>query len=254
MGTGTSLGVPVIGVKKHFCDLANPKNWRTRTCAHVIMDGVHIQIDVSPEFRLQCIWNEINWIDFVILTHGHSDHVMGMDDLRSFSAMKDGEAMLIYSCEDGLQRLRDSFAYAILDRPLITGYPAFKPLDMPNKLQLPCGTICSTLLPHGTFEVLGLIFQEKSTGKKLAYYTDCHEVTPTALDLAKGTDVLVLDALRHQPHNSHLTIDQATAISQRVGAKQTYFTHMSQWVDYDTVNRNLPDKIELAYDGLRVNF
>lgn len=255
LGTGTSTGVPMVATEKHQCDIENPKNWRTRTSAHVIIDGFHIQIDASPELRLQCLWNKIEWVDLVILTHGHSDHVMGMDDLRRFCTRKGGNALDIYSCEDGLKRMKESFAYAIRDKPKYEGYPAFALHDfpiMPGELKLECGTIQATLLPHGNFEVLGLVFKEKRSGKRLAYYTDCHEVTPQACEMAHEVDLLVIDGLRHKPHVSHLTLQEASAVSQKMKAKQTYLTHMGHWVDYERDRQLLPNGVDLAYDGLRV--
>lgn len=246
----------MIGSEPHQCDVGNPKNWRTRTSAHLVMDGFHIQIDAAPELRLQCLWNKINKVDLVILTHGHSDHIMGMDDLRRFCTMNGGSALDVYSCEDGLQRVRESFAYAIRDKPMYLGYPAFFLHDfpqMPSELELACGKVRATLLPHGKFQVLGLVFEEKSSGKRLAYYTDCHAVTPLAYELAHGADVLVIDGLRHKPHPSHLTLEQAVEVSQNIQAEQTYLIHIGHWIDHERDSKLLPHGVALAYDGLKIN-
>ena len=134
LGTGTSQGVPMIAHPDGGCDLSNPKNWRTRSSIHVEMGGHHIQVDAAPEFRMQCIQNQIDRVDTFILTHSHADHIMGMDDLRRFCDLKGGVALPVYSSEDGVRRIREIFPYAIMERPRVSGYPAFKLESMPATL------------------------------------------------------------------------------------------------------------------------
>ena len=252
LGTGTSQGVPMIAHPEGGCDLNNPKNWRTRTSIHVEMGGHHVQIDAAPEFRIQCIHNQITQIDTFILTHPHADHILGMDDLRRFCDLNGGTALPVYSSDDGLQRIREIFPYAIVDRPKVKGYPAFNLKLMPAKLELPGGTVQSVYLPHGPIQVLGLVFTETETGKKFVYYTDCKEVTQEGHKLAEGADIVVLDGLRPTPHPSHMTIDEATATAIEIGAPQSYLTHMTFRVDQETTEASLPQNIRLAYDGLQV--
>ena len=166
LGTGTSQGVPMIAQPESDCDFDNPKNWRTRTSIHVEMGGHHIQVDAAPEFRMQCINNGIGQIDTFILTHGHADHVLGMDDLRRFCYLNGGTALPVYSSEEGLARVEAIFPYAMSDKPITKGYPAFETRLMPKELELPGGTVESVMLPHGKIEVLGLVFTEAETGKK----------------------------------------------------------------------------------------
>lgn len=253
LGTGTSQGVPMIAFDGHECDLADPRNHRTRTSAHVIMGGHHIQIDAGPEFRIQCLAQDIRQIDTFILTHGHSDHVMGMDDLRRFCDLRGGAAMTVYSTEEGMERVRAVFPYAIGERPAAKGYAAFLPVRMPEVLELSTGRVSSCLLPHGRIEVLGLVFEEASTGKRLAYYTDCKEVGPKARELARGVDVLVIDGLRPEPHPTHLCIADAVEVARDLGARRTILTHLTHHVDHARVSAGLPPGVELGYDGLRLN-
>ncbi len=252
LGTGTSQGVPMIAHPEGGCDLNNPKNWRTRTSIHVEMGGHHIQVDAAPEFRMQCIHNQITQIDTFILTHPHADHILGMDDLRRFCDLNGGNALPVYGSDDGLQRVREIFPYAIVDRPKVQGYPAFDLRLMPNTLKLPGGTVQSVYLPHGPIQVLGLAFTEAETGKKFVYYTDCKEVTPEGYALAKGADVVVLDSLRPNPHPSHMTVDEAIAAAIKIGAPQSFLTHMTFRVDQEATEAGLPENIRLAYDGLQV--
>jgi phosphoribosyl 1,2-cyclic phosphate phosphodiesterase len=254
LGTGTSQGVPMIAQPDDGCDLDNPKNWRTRTSIHVEMGGHHIQVDAAPEFRMQCIQNSITQIDTFILTHPHADHILGMDDLRRFCDLNGGVALPVYSSPSGLQRIREIFPYAIMDKPMFKGYPAFEPHEMPQTLELPGGTVESVILPHGPMEVLGLIFTEAETGKKFAYYTDCKEIGEEARFLAEDADIVVLDGLRPESHPSHMTVGEATQAAKEMDASLSFLTHMTYMVDHESTEAELPDNIRLAYDGLRVSW
>jgi phosphoribosyl 1,2-cyclic phosphate phosphodiesterase len=252
MGTGTSQGVPMIGYDKHVCDLEDKRNWRTRSSVHVVMDGLHCQIDAGPEFRIQCLSNQIRWIDLFFLTHGHSDHIAGMDDLRRFCDMREDNAVPVYSSTDGLQRIREAFPYAARNQPIYKGYPAFQLHPMTEEMALKQGKIQSGFLTHGNFQVLGLVFTEKSSGKRLAYYTDCKILSQRAMEIAQGVDVLVIDGLRPEPHPSHLSISEAVKISELLEAKETYLTHLTHYVDHETWEEKLPETVHLAYDGLSI--
>lgn len=252
LGTGTSQGVPMIACECAVCTSEDPRNSRTRASIHVEMDGLHVQVDASSEFRLRCIKERVQWIDFFILTHGHADHVAGMDDLRRFCDLHGGEALKVYSTDEGIGRILSIYPYAIIDRPVVKGYAAFKLEEMPRRLELPQGTIESTLLPHGGVNTLGLVFTERSSGRKFVYYTDCSAVPPEARELAKGADVVVLDGLRPQPHPSHMTIAQATQAAVEIGARVSYLTHLTHLSDHATTEASLPDGVLVAYDGLRL--
>jgi len=254
LGTGTSQGVPMIAQPPGTLDFANPRNWRTRCSIHVIMGGTRIQVDAAQEFRLQCLREDLREIDTFILTHGHADHILGMDDLRRFCDQIPGHVLPVYSTSAGLERIRQVYPYAVGDQPASKGYPCFGLKEMPRKLELPGGTIHSVLLPHGSVEVLGLVFEEKGTGKKLAYYCDCKEVSDPARALARGAELVVLDGLRPHAHPTHMTIDEAVAVAQAINAPQTYLTHMTFQVDHDATEAKLPENIGLAYDGLRVKW
>lgn len=243
----------MIGCDCAICVSDDPRNNRTRTSVHVVMDGFHVQVDAAQEFRLQCQANRIRWIDLFILTHGHADHVLGMDDLRRFCDLRGGENLPVYSTTAGMERIKNVYPYAILDKPLVRGYPAFGVQEMPPFLETPGGTIRSTLLPHGPIEVLGLVFEERSSGKKITYYTDCKRVGPEQRDLARGSDVVVLDALRPDPHPSHMNIDEAIETALDIGAPRSYFTHLTHAVEHATCQKSLPPNLFLAYDGLRIN-
>src|SRR5476649_1266216 len=141
LGTGTSQGVPMIACQCAVCASADPRNRRARTSIHVVMDGLHVQVDAAPEFRLQCLRERVAWVDLFILTHGHADHVAGMDDLRRFCDLLGEVALTVYSTDEGMARVRAMFPYALGERPAAKGYAAFKLRPMPAKLVMPQGTI-----------------------------------------------------------------------------------------------------------------
>ena len=252
LGTGTSQGVPMIACHCAVCTSADPRNRRTRPSVHVVMDGLHIQVDAAPEFRLQCLRESIGRLDFFILTHGHADHIVGMDDLRRFCDLQGGAALKVYSTDEGMARVQALFPYAIREKPVTPGYAAFKLERMPPVLELPQGVIRSTRLPHGGIDTLGLVFEEKSSGKKFAYYNDCKRVPPEAVALAKGAEVVALDGLRVEQHATHMSIDEACAAAAEIGAAATYLTHMTHKIDHEEWSKKLPAGIQLAYDGLRI--
>jgi phosphoribosyl 1,2-cyclic phosphate phosphodiesterase len=252
LGTGTSQGVPMIACDCAVCTSADPRNRRTRASVHVVMDGLHIQVDAAQEFRLQCLRENIRELDFFILTHGHTDHVTGMDDLRRFCDLRGGDGLTVYSTDEGIGRVLAIYPYAIMERPVVKGYPAFKLLIMPSALELPQGTIQSTLLPHGGVNTLGLIFTERSSGKKLVYYTDCKRVPREGVELARGADLVVLDGLRPLPHPSHMSIPEAIAVAGEIAAPRTLLTHLTHLNDHAELAAAMPAGIEPAFDGLRV--
>ncbi len=253
LGTGTSQGVPMIACDCAVCTSTDPRNKRTRASIHVVMDGLHVQVDAAPELRLQCVANDVRWADLFILTHGHADHITGMDDLRRFCDLHGGQALAVYTTDEGMARVLSIFPYAIAERPVSRGYAAFKLLDMPPRLDLPQGTIESTLLPHGGVNTLGLAFTEKSSGKRFVYYTDCKRLPREAVELARGADVAVLDGLRDAPHPSHMSIAEALSAAAEIGARETWLTHLTHLNDHAATDARMPPGVRLAYDGLRLN-
>ncbi len=252
LGTGTSQGVPMIACDCAVCTSTDPRNKRTRCSIHVVMDGLHIQVDAAPEFRLQCIRENIRQLDLFILTHGHTDHITGMDDLRRFCDLLGGVGLPVYTTDEGISRVLAMYPYAIMERPVVKGYPAFKLTELPALLDLPQGTIQSALLPHGGTNTLGLIFTERSSGKKFVYYTDCKRVPREGVALAQGADLVVLDGLRPLPHPSHMSIPEAIDVAKEIAAPRTLLTHLTHLNDHAELTAELPAGIEPAHDGLRI--
>jgi phosphoribosyl 1,2-cyclic phosphate phosphodiesterase len=149
-------------------------------------------------------------------------------------------------------RVLAMYPYAIMDRPIVRGYAAFRLQQMPSVLELPQGRIESTLLPHGGVNTLGLVFTEASSGARFAYYTDCKRIPREAVELARGADLAVLDGLRPELHPSHMNLEEAIAAAAEIGAQSTLLTHMTHSLDHSSTCLSLPSGIALAYDGLRI--
>ncbi|MCU0794052.1 MAG: MBL fold metallo-hydrolase [Opitutaceae bacterium] len=254
LGSGTSHGVPMIGCACAVCRSTDPRDRRTRASVHVVLDGLRIQIDATPEFRLQALAARIPTVDLFVLTHGHADHILGMDDLRRYCDARADGILPVYCTEEGEERVRAIYPYAL--RPPTAqrdGYARFDLRRMPARLELPEGVIETTPLPHGRVDTLGLVFTEKSSGRRFAYYTDCKEVPEHARTLAKEVDLLIMDGLRPQPHPTHQSIPEAVAVAQAVGAKRVYLTHLAHSVAHAQEPEWLPAGMHFAHDGLSLS-
>lgn len=244
LGSGTSHGVPMIGCDCAVCRSSNPRDRRTRTSALIETAGKHLLIDTSPELRLQCLACNVRQVDAVLYTHGHADHVAGLDDLRRFNALQ-SSSLTCYADENTAKILRRMFSYAFMH---ILDYPSSKPHLEIELIQGPFEVQGVAVQPiallHGELPILGYRIGS------FAYCTDCSDIPNASMELLRDLDVLVLDALRHRPHPTHMNLQQSIAMAQRIGARRTYFTHIAHELLHDEVNASLPDSMQLGYDGL----
>jgi phosphoribosyl 1,2-cyclic phosphate phosphodiesterase len=244
LGSGTSHGIPMIGCDCAVCASDDPRDKRTRPSVLFSYNGRNILVDTSPELRLQCIACGIRQVDAILYTHFHADHIVGLDDVRRFNWLQ-REPITLYGDRRTLARLRQAFAYAFAQDP---DYPSAKPelrtaiIDGP--LELLGQRVTPIPLMHGSLPVYGF-----RVGK-IAYCTDCNRIPDESRALLRDLDVLVLDAVRRRPHATHFNLAQAVEEAHRIGARRTYFTHIAHELKHAETNAELPDGMELAYDGL----
>lgn len=249
LGTGTSVGVPMIGCGCSVCISSNPRNNRTRCSAILGLPGGNLLIDTPPDLRIQLIREKIGKVDAVIFTHEHADHIHGLDDLRLFP-FRLGHAVPLY-CESKVEvRIRNTFDYAFTN--ISPTHPGGVPqLDTICITEAPFKALGSNIIPvrlqHGPrFTVLGF-----RVGN-VAYCTDVNGISDENLEKLRGLDTLVIGALRHAYHPTHFCIEEALAVVDRIEPKATFFTHTSHELDYEETNATLPKNVQLAYDGQRI--
>lgn len=245
LGTGTSQGIPVIACDCEACTSTDPHDNRFRTAIHIEHGDTSIVIDIGPDFRQQMLRSSIKTLDAVLLTHEHNDHMIGADDLRPFN-FRQRKDMPIFGEERVLDEIKTRFRYAFLPHPY-PGIPQFQliPISSNETFKIEGIKIIPVRLMHGSLPILGFRIGN------FCYLTDVKTIPDEEFNKLKGIDTLVLNALREQPHHSHLTIDEAVALSEKIKPKRTYFTHFSH--DLGPVKKwaaRLPENIYPAYDNL----
>src|SRR5215212_9256590 len=245
LGTGTSTGVPVVGCHCAVCASGEPKNQRLRQSVKVESNGRTFLIDTTPDLRAQLLRDPIPRLDFLLFTHSHSDHLMGLDDIRPFN-FRQREPIRAYANAFTAKAVRRAFSYIWDDSSQIGGG---KPQLELHEIDAPFthDGIHITPIPvtHGDWTILGFRIGN------FAYITDTNGIPDQSMKLLEGVEVLALDGLRPAPrHPTHFIIEEAVACAQRIGARETWLIHLTHEVEHEEVEAKLPEGIKLAYDGL----
>ncbi len=246
LGTGTSQGVPVIGCNCPVCTSLDFRDHRFRSSIHFEVDGLSIVVDTGPDFRLQMLRAGVKKLDAVLYTHEHKDHTAGLDDIRPFNFLQKKD-MPIFGRSHVLDQIQREFAY-IFSGIKSPGIPKVATIAIDDHpFQIEGIQIIPIPVMHYKLPVLGFRIAD------FTYITDANFIPDESIELMLGTEILVLNALQKDTHISHFTLDEAVAMSQRIGAKQTFFTHISHRLGLQAqIDDELPEGIALAYDGLRV--
>ncbi len=251
LGTGTSVGVPMVGCDCEVCRSDNPRNNRYRCSVLIQTPQGNLLIDTSPELRLQLLRENIKLVHAVLFTHYHADHLFGLDDVRPFPRLLGGPVPL-YCAADVERKIREAFSYAFRreNEQLPMGY--LPQLVFHRILEEPFTVLGERVVPiplvHAHFNVLGFRIGD------VAYCTDVNRIPPESWPLLEGVRILVLDALRFKPHPGHFSINEALEVIDRLKPERAYLTHMTHEVEHEATNRLLPRGVELAYDGLKFEF
>ncbi|QGN53347.1 MBL fold metallo-hydrolase [Novosphingobium sp. Gsoil 351] len=248
LGSGTSTGVPRVGNDWGLCDPAEPKNRRSRVSVAIESSaGARILVDTSTDLRNQLLANDIDRIDAVFWTHDHADHCHGIDDLRPLRYGRDGP-IPGYAAGQTVLRLRQRFGYVFAGQ---FGYHTLVSLDNLDRLRMCIGIgIAHVQMPHGPAQSTGFRFD--CDGKSVAYATDFSEITGEMVDCFSNVDLLVVDALRREPHPTHAHLAMALDLIERSGARRAILTHLDKSMDYATLCSELPDSVQPGYDGLEI--
>jgi phosphoribosyl 1,2-cyclic phosphate phosphodiesterase len=247
LGSGTSMGVPTIGCDCRVCTSPDPHDRRTRPSVLLEFADRHVLIDTTPDFRWQAIRAGLRKLDAVLYTHGHADHILGLDDLRPLSFRHPGRLPL-YASDHAARSLRETFSYIFDEQN-----------TYPSKAQVELKAI------NGEFELFGAGFRpievmhgdEPIHGFRFgsaAYLTDFSDIPAASRQQLRGLDVLFLDALRHTPHPTHSTVENSLKLVEELAPRRAFFTHISHDLPHAETNASLPPHVRLAHDGLKLEF
>ena len=237
----------MIGCQCSTCRSDDPRDSRLRPSLYIRGDdGTGLLVDAGPDLRAQALRHGITRVDAIVFTHGHADHILGLDDVRRFNSLMK-QPMKLYGDQVTLAEIRRMFGYVFdPDTPKGGGIPHLDPIEVGGPFTIGSFEVVPVPILHGQREILGLRIGS------FAYLTDCSAIPDASWALLEGLDVVVVDALRHKPHPTHFSLDEAIAASQRIAARESYFTHMCHDLPHAETSARLPDGMALAYDGLQL--
>jgi phosphoribosyl 1,2-cyclic phosphate phosphodiesterase len=244
LGTGTSMGVPVIGCRCAVCTSADQRNRRLRTSALLEVAGLNLLLDAGPDLRQQALNVGLTRLDAVLLTHAHADHVSGLDDLRPLNFAQ-RSAIPLYGSAETLACVRKRFDYAFTNGSEGSTRPALQLIEIQAKapFRIDPVEIVPFEVRHGTWPITGFRLG------RLGYVTDASFIPPLALECLRELDLLVINALRLKPHPTHFSIGEACQVVEELRPHRALLVHMTHDIDHAEVNAQLPGHVQLAYDG-----
>lgn len=252
LGTGTSVGIPVIGCDCRVCRSQDPRNKRRRSSVYVVAGGVSIVIDTSLDFREQALAYAVPRVDAVLITHSHADHIFGLDDIRRYNTIQ-GTMIPVYGSRDTIADLIRIFNYVGVGT---TEPGVFRPqlefCAMSGARQIGAVRVEALPVHHGRAQTYG--YRLDCGGRSFGYVPDCKEMPEETLERFRGVDTMVLDGLRHRTHPTHLTVETAVGLLQRIGARHSYLTHMCHDLDHEETQEALPAGIFVSCDGMTLEW
>jgi len=246
LGTGTSQGIPIIGSTHPVCLSENPKDKRLRVSIMVEWGGLNILIDCGPDFRMQMLANDFDKLDAILFTHEHNDHVAGLDDIRPFF-FRQGD-IPIYAHQRVLNSLKKRFDYIFVTENKYPGAPGVKEHIVTDEVfEIEGKKITPVSYMHNRLQVYGYRMVN------FAYLTDIKSISEKEAEKLKNLEVVVVSALRIEPHHSHFNLAEALEFIDKIKPKKTYLTHISHLLGFhDEVEQSLPENVHLAYDNLKI--
>jgi phosphoribosyl 1,2-cyclic phosphate phosphodiesterase len=246
LGSGTSVGVPMIGCTCKVCRSDDPRDKRLRPSVLVRFGSHRILIDTTPDFRYQALHFKIDRLDAILYTHSHADHILGLDDVRPFNFLQ-REEIPIYGSAETLAMIEHTFGYVFDSAPTESSRPRLQPHIFEDRPVSICGLdFLPVRLAHGKGTVYGFRFGD------CAYLTDHSGIPDESMEKLKGLDVLFVDALRYNPHPTHSTVEQSLQTVVKLKPRRAFFTHISHDLPHAIVEARLPAHVRIAYDGLEI--
>lgn len=252
LGTGTSVGVPMIGCDCETCSSTDPRDKRARSSIYVSTPECAFVVDTGPDFRMQCLREDIRRLEAVLLTHPHMDHVSGFDDVRRFTIPEEA-IMPVYGLPETLEAMQRIYYFSFNSVNRWRGYLKAEARVIEGPFRLGDTEVTPVIVKHARVGTTGFLFSRG--GRKLcAYFSDIKEPMPDTVEQLRGVDTLIVDGLRHTPHPTHMNFAEALAFAAEVNPRQTWLTHIQCEILHAREEQKLPTAVKIAYDGLKLRW